>query len=380
MEMKLDIGKTIKRLRMQNDFTQEDLARNIGVTPQAISRWESNIGYPDIELLPAIAAVFSVSADELLGIDKNIREKRLKEIHREIKAPFFNEIDEKQLSILREYAAEFPADETIRLALADALSNSQIWNDNPDLHILREAEQHLKTLASKAQSIDRRSAALVRLARLYLIGFKDDNLADETLWKLPSIYYARECVAASIYGSESTFKKAMICQNNLLILANELAEFMIEYIAYIMPNDVSRWEEKIELFNRVVDFYNFICGDNMLNFHCQIALIMRYISTYTIAMKKYDETLDYLEQMLHHYQKAASVRIGDRFSSPFTDQIVYLESNYDLEGTRDKIYETQEKMGYPRYDPIRNEPRFQEIIRTLDKLYINLCNRTAHKP
>ena len=370
--MKLDIGKTIKRLRMQNDFTQEDLARNIGVTPQAISRWESNIGYPDIELLPAIAAVFSVSADELLGIDKNIREKRLKEIHREIKAPFFNEIDEKQLSILREYAAEFPADETIRLALADALSNSQIWNDNPDLHILREAEQHLKTLASKAQSIDRRSAALVRLARLYLIGFKDDNLADETLWKLPSIYYARECVAASIYGSESTFKKAMICQNNLLILANELAEFMIEYIAYIMPNDVSRWEEKIELFNRVVD--------NMLNFHSQIALIMRYISTYTIAMKKYDETLDYLEQMLHHYQKAASVRIGDRFSSPFTDQIVYLESNYDLEGTRDKIYATQEKMGYPRYDPIRNEPRFQEIIRTLDKLYINLCNRTAHKP
>ena len=118
----------------------------------------------------------------------------------------------------------------------------------------------------------------------------------------------------------------------------------------------------------------------MLNFHCQIALIMRYISTYTIAMKKYDETLDYLEQMLHHYQKAASVRIGDRFSSPFTDQIVYLESNYDLEGTRDKIYATQEKMGYPRYDPIRNEPRFQEIIRTLDKLYINLCNRTAHKP
>jgi DNA-binding XRE family transcriptional regulator len=51
MEMKLDIGKTIKRLRMQNDFTQEDLARNIGVTPQAISRWESNIGYPDIEFL-----------------------------------------------------------------------------------------------------------------------------------------------------------------------------------------------------------------------------------------------------------------------------------------------------------------------------------------
>lgn len=366
--MKLKIGQTIRSLRTQNKVTQEELALYLGVTPQAISRWENESGYPDIELLPIIAAYFSVSTDELLGIDKSEREKRLKEIHREINAPSFNEIDEKQLSILREYAAEFPADETIRLALADALSNSQIWNDNPDLHILRETEQHLKTMASKAQSIDRRSAALVRLARLYLIGFKDDNLADETLWKLPSIYYARECVAASIYGSESTFKKPMICQNNLLILANEFAEFIIEYIAFIMPNDVSRWEEKIELFNRVVDFYNFVCGDNMLNFHGQIALIMRYISTYTIAMKKYDETLDYLEQMLHHYQKAASVRIGDRFSSPFTDQIVYLEPNYDLEGTRDKIYVTQEKMRNPRYDPIRNDPRFQAILHELDEM------------
>lgn len=48
----LNIGMKIKTLRAMRHITQEQLAVFLGVTPQAVSRWEAGNGYPDIEALP----------------------------------------------------------------------------------------------------------------------------------------------------------------------------------------------------------------------------------------------------------------------------------------------------------------------------------------
>ena len=75
--MNIKIGAIIKKLRAENNITQDVLATAIGVTPQAISRWEAEGGYPDIELLPALADFFSVSTDELLGYKLSQREEEI---------------------------------------------------------------------------------------------------------------------------------------------------------------------------------------------------------------------------------------------------------------------------------------------------------------
>jgi len=67
--MTLSIGTNIKKLRTQYNITQEQLAEYLGVTAQAVSRWESGNGYPDIETLPALAGYFKVSIENLLGVD-----------------------------------------------------------------------------------------------------------------------------------------------------------------------------------------------------------------------------------------------------------------------------------------------------------------------
>lgn len=78
--MKLTIGENIRKLRRGKDMTQEQLAERLGVTYQSVSRWENGTAYPDMELLPAISDIFSVSVDELLGIPENEREKRAEEL------------------------------------------------------------------------------------------------------------------------------------------------------------------------------------------------------------------------------------------------------------------------------------------------------------
>lgn len=64
----MNIGEVIKRRRQIKNITQAELAALLRVTPQAVSRWEMGISYPDIAMVPKISEVLQVSADELLGI------------------------------------------------------------------------------------------------------------------------------------------------------------------------------------------------------------------------------------------------------------------------------------------------------------------------
>ena len=60
------LGRRIARLRLAKAATQERLARELSVSPQAVSKWENDINYPDISLLPQLAQFLGVSIDELL--------------------------------------------------------------------------------------------------------------------------------------------------------------------------------------------------------------------------------------------------------------------------------------------------------------------------
>ena len=120
--MNLKIGKRIKALRNRDDVTQEKLADAIGVTSQAISKWENEMGYPDIEYIIPIANFFNVTIDELFGHDKGESENKIKE--------YCNKFDEmhrnwedvnERIDLMRQALAELHAVEKLLVRLATAL-------------------------------------------------------------------------------------------------------------------------------------------------------------------------------------------------------------------------------------------------------------------
>lgn len=73
----MEIGNQIKVLRAQRGLTQEAVASALGVTAQAVSKWENGAAAPDIQLLPAISAYFGVTLDELFALTDDQRMERI---------------------------------------------------------------------------------------------------------------------------------------------------------------------------------------------------------------------------------------------------------------------------------------------------------------
>ena len=65
----MTFGQTIKSLRREANMTQENLAELLSISPQAVSRWETDVAMPDISLLPPLANLFNVTTDYLLGME-----------------------------------------------------------------------------------------------------------------------------------------------------------------------------------------------------------------------------------------------------------------------------------------------------------------------
>lgn len=123
--MQLSLGTKIRELRRRDGRTQETLADALGVTSQAVSRWESGGSYPDMELMPSIANYFGVTIDELFGYHGD-REQKIDAIIRRIDAFDIKRSDggnwvEECLAILREGLVEFPGNERLLITLAETL-------------------------------------------------------------------------------------------------------------------------------------------------------------------------------------------------------------------------------------------------------------------
>ena len=72
----MNIGKTISKLRKDKNMTQSEVADKLGVSYQAVSKWERDESLPDITLLPSIADLFGITIDQLLrgGLEMNDQE------------------------------------------------------------------------------------------------------------------------------------------------------------------------------------------------------------------------------------------------------------------------------------------------------------------
>jgi len=119
--MTIQVGGKIKSLRSKHGITQERLAETLGITAQAVSRWESGACYPDIELLPAIADYFDVTVDDLLCEDQGKKDAKIKGYINQAHQLQCQGIFDQPVDTLRRALREFPSSFLLQAELACAI-------------------------------------------------------------------------------------------------------------------------------------------------------------------------------------------------------------------------------------------------------------------
>ena len=120
--MNIKLSEQLKKLRREKGNTQEDLASHLGISTQAVSKWEREEGYPDITLLPSIASYYNVSVDDLLGVGQIEKEKKINAYKEKDDELFRDGKSAERVALWREAQREFPNDLTVVHGLMYALS------------------------------------------------------------------------------------------------------------------------------------------------------------------------------------------------------------------------------------------------------------------
>ena len=115
----INIGNKIRELRKKKGITQEALASVFSVSPQAVSKWESGLTYPDIEMIPIIAGYFEVSMDILFDYDVREMKVKIQKIIHDARKYFFDDT-KKYIEIIKDALQEYPGNEELLATLLDA--------------------------------------------------------------------------------------------------------------------------------------------------------------------------------------------------------------------------------------------------------------------
>ena len=192
--MAMKIGEKIKALRKEKNISQESLAKVLGVTFQAISKWETSTTTPDVSLIPSIASFFGVSIDELFDYNVFENEQRIDSICREA-AQYRFEDPVRAEEILREGLKRFPSNETMLTVLVYVLLAIPGRDDD----LIDICKRLLDCTTIEGVKCD----VLRILAEAYHRLGEFDQI-DSVLAQIPEFYFTKmECVARLTDGKTS---------------------------------------------------------------------------------------------------------------------------------------------------------------------------------
>ena len=148
----MTFGQRIRALRRDAGLTQENLAELLSISPQAVSRWETDAVMPDISLLPPLCNLFGVSADHLLGMETYEKDLRRAEFDEAFRDYWKHDDKEKNYEIACRAAAEYPGD----LPYLEWLASAECYvaflreDDGAYRTLLESAVQHYRTVLDRA--------------------------------------------------------------------------------------------------------------------------------------------------------------------------------------------------------------------------------------
>lgn len=320
--MQVKLGEKIKELRKRDGRRQEDLANALGVTAQAVSRWESDGCYPDMGMLPAIANYFHVTIDSLFGYD-NDREAKIKDYTQKGNRFFIeNNLDStdttEMIQFLRKGLEEFPAEPELQRLLAEALcSKGRKEAEKPNIY-LEEAAALLEEAFKENHNV------IFSLLYTYTSMGAYDK-AEKKAMEQSKIGMSREILLASYFEGK---KGEKYCGEAVLALLHELEFILTQAIA--RSDKLNHSKEGIAILLELRSLYESIIGEDCYGkFHSDLCMLELTCAMIATRMEAYDEAFTFFDSAYTHYVESTKnmtggmdgIREDERYQSSLLSEV-----------------------------------------------------------
>ncbi len=357
--MELHIQESLKELRKVHGCTQEQLANHLGISPQAVGKWERGEGFPDITLLPAIAMYFDTTVDALLGVDKARIAEKIEAWRSESMRLRNRGRVEEDAKLWESAYKEFPEHEEVLKSYFYALSRlcdkRSEWMEQ--YHETVEAIGEKLLLATNRDS---REAAIQVLA--YHFSKRDDiERAKYYAGQAGGYYVTRNELLNTILRGEEAVD---MCQRNLMELTALAAGN-----AFVMSwKGTYSAEEKVQIYRYCVNLYKLLFPNGDYGFYaCRISGDDSYLAAALAECGRYEECLSVLEEMADAaimYDTQGEVR----HSSLFVNMQSYAPSNSTKNYIENQSCLRLHSLENGVYAPIRENPRFLKVKERLSNV------------
>lgn len=362
--MRLTIGENIKIIRKYKDITQEQLAEMLGVSCQSVSRWELGVCYPDMELLPALAEIFEVTIDKLLGVDNIVEKKEVDEYLNRFQIAISKGEIEECISIAREGVSKYPNNHDLlnKLMYALFVSGDETGNisdfkenrEKYDSEIVSLGERIIKFCPNQ----DIRLEATARLAFHHCeMGRKSiGRVLYETL---PSQETCRE---NQIWWALEEDEKSNFIRNRIRADYDSLKRYIwILGTAGGLSN-----EESISVLEKVCELDKIIYDDKMVDNSWASARLHYDIAKYYVKINKFDCVYYHLNAMTDIAKAFDNRPEIFCFSSLLLGKITENKTDNETADTRtlcDIIY--SDWLSDAAFHSVRDKEEFKKVLRGL---------------
>lgn len=372
--MQIKLGEKIRELRKRDGRKQEELAAALGVTSQAVSRWESNGGYPDIEMLPAIANYFHITIDELFGYD-NDRQVKLQSYTDNADQMQKRKEIEPLVKFLRDAISEFPSEWRLQFRLANALmlmgdqkygTNVTAYDGcdyfrydtekNAQNEYWKEAISLFEEVLKKDIDDTYHTSGIICLISHYLL-MGDYESAERTALSQPPVSISREVLLAIAAIDE---KGDEYRGEAILTLMHQLNSVIGSSV--MTKHSLAYSKLGIEKLLAVARLYESIIDDeNYGKFHNDLCLLYLRCSMVAIRINDTEGALKYFEISLEHFVKFKQEQKNFRFTAPLVSNAKSCETSIsDL--NREFFERHMQSFPAECADLIRSNPKYSLIF------------------
>ena len=365
--MNVKIGAKLKALRARDGVTQEKLACALGVTAQAVSKWESENGYPDLEYLTPIANFFNVTLDELFGHDLAEKQRKIDaycaqydEWSRHWSSP------EEQVDLMRRALAEFPANEKLLFRLATALWYQ--WD-----HDVRACDGIGRRVNGKYA----RDHSRVKSIK----GWQEPrNIMEELLASSTDDAIRYECAQLLIFMYSNLGEKERAVEladhypDDAVLYSQRLIVDGLTELTLHLPQHAKDRETRRQAIEKLLDLYNFIFSGQYGFYNVRMYGLCETCAEILLQDDRIDEAFAMLEKAFAHakafdlYLDQLRSRGEVGYSSPFTDRLKDDSSRVCavkcLPPFLDDVLKNKDDIVYQK---LHDDPRYRDLVSRAEK-------------